>query len=137
MCPGRPEPALPTIDELRQGKRKAPQLSLEEVLAEFSEGLLVAEKPMAALLFHFARLGSQLDLANHELFEGIQSMPADKLSTYASDTRAFMESNEWREMQSLSHHLLDVKVEVLNCMRDELGIAKGRTFLWKPEHFRK
>jgi hypothetical protein len=61
------EPALPTLEELRAGTGMTQHLSLEEILADFSEGILVAEKPMAALLFHFAHLGARLDAANEEM----------------------------------------------------------------------
>jgi hypothetical protein len=64
-------------------------------------------------------------------------MSPDKLSARISDSREITESNEWKETQSLRRRVLDMKIELLNCMRHELGITKGRTFLWKPEHFRK
>ena len=64
-------------------------------------------------------------------------MSPEKLSAYASDSREILDSNEWKETQSLRSQILDSKIELLNCMRHELGITRGRTFLGKPEHFHK
>lgn len=129
------QPALPSIEEVKAGAKKTQHVSLEEVLAQFSEALLVAETPMAGLLVRFAHIGSRLDAANEEFYESLSSMPPAKLAAYTSDQLAFTESNEWKEMQALERQLLDAKFELLNCMRYELGAAKGRSFSWKPEHF--